>query len=110
MCLCVCVCALACPRLVMYMERDSRHSTPRGARTPSQEQAAMEYLGNCLHLLITGVVVQVPTIMREYHTPFHCQVKERLLLDMICFSLVVYITIGFAKTKTKKNKTHSDKR
>ncbi|KAK7111983.1 serine/threonine-protein kinase ULK4-like isoform X2 [Littorina saxatilis] len=52
-------------RLVMYMERDSRHSTPRGARTPSQEQAAMEYLGNCLHLLVTGIVAQVPVILRE---------------------------------------------
>ncbi|XP_076458728.1 serine/threonine-protein kinase ULK4-like isoform X2 [Babylonia areolata] len=52
-------------RLVMYMERDSRHSTPRGARTPSQEQPAMEYLVNCLHLLVSGVVTQVPSIMRE---------------------------------------------
>lgn len=52
-------------RLVMYLERDSRHSTPRGARTPSQEQAAMEYLGNCLHLLVSGIVAQVPAIMRK---------------------------------------------
>ena len=52
-------------RLVMYLERDSRHSTPRGARTPSLEQAAMEYLGNCLHLLVSGIVAQVPAIMRK---------------------------------------------
>ncbi|KAL8565090.1 hypothetical protein ACOMHN_005293 [Nucella lapillus] len=52
-------------RLVMYMERDSRHSTPRGAHMPNQEQAAMEYLGNCLHLLVSGVVAQVPAILRE---------------------------------------------
>ncbi|KAK7507746.1 hypothetical protein BaRGS_00000711, partial [Batillaria attramentaria] len=55
-------------RLVMYMERDSRHATPRGARTPSQEQAAMEYLGDCLHLVVSGIVGQVPNITREMLT------------------------------------------
>ncbi|XP_025099125.1 serine/threonine-protein kinase ULK4-like isoform X3 [Pomacea canaliculata] len=52
-------------RLVMYVERDSRHTTPHGTLASGQEHDVVEYLGSCLHLLISGILVQVPIITRE---------------------------------------------
>ncbi|GFR84606.1 serine/threonine-protein kinase ULK4 [Elysia marginata] len=50
-------------RLVMYIERDSRRQTPRTPKTKPVE--AQEYLGQCLELLISGIVQRVPRVMDE---------------------------------------------
>ncbi|GFO05468.1 serine/threonine-protein kinase ulk4 [Plakobranchus ocellatus] len=50
-------------RLVMYIERDSRRQTPRSSKAKPVE--AQEYLGQCLELLISGIVQKLPGVMDE---------------------------------------------
>ena len=47
----------------MYIERDSRRQTPRTPKTKPVE--AQEYLGQCLELLISGIVQRLPRVMGQ---------------------------------------------
>ena len=49
-------------RLVMYMERDSRRQTPRDTKA---EPAELEYLNQCLDLLINYMCDAVPSVMAD---------------------------------------------
>jgi len=48
-------------RLVMYIERDSRKTTPG-----KEQQGGSEYLSKCLDLLICHVVQELPGILGKF--------------------------------------------
>lgn len=48
-------------RLVMYIERDSRKTTPG-----KEQQGSSEYLSKCLDLLIYHIVQQLPGILGKF--------------------------------------------
>nr|XP_034324271.1 serine/threonine-protein kinase ULK4 isoform X2 [Crassostrea gigas] len=56
-------------RLVMYIERDSRRQTPREGKAPENNGSeSVEYLMQCLDLLINHMVDVVPRLFKEIVT------------------------------------------
>lgn len=54
----------------MYIERDSRRQTPREGKAPENNGSeSVEYLMQCLDLLINHMVDVVPRLFSKNHNP-----------------------------------------
>lgn len=71
-------------RLVMYIERDSRKTTPG-----KEPHSGSEYLSRCLDLLICHVVQELPRILGKSearpHTPCHVAFCDLTFLGITSF-------------------------